>query len=191
MWTARCSYIRRLHPPNSYSNIMEFMYRTTLNQSELFNSKYACLKPNNQSPNHLGLGHYALERWYSSHPDVRPCNVVHRVGQISPDFPQTWAPDLRRAPHEKPKQIGIQFGPYKTSFAVSILKLVFLSLISTYKFQTTISSYLYNNICYKETRRQASRVVVCLRQTTKQSLLGVEMVPRIRSWDFRIVTPMP
>ena len=118
MWTARCSYIQGLHPPNNYSNMLEFMYDTTLNHSQLSHTKYACLRPTKQSPNYLGLGRYAYERWPFSHPKVKPCDVVEREGDIDAgEFPQTWQPNFRRAPHSKPKQVGIQFGPYKTSFA--------------------------------------------------------------------------
>ena len=110
MWTARCSYIRRLHPPNNYSNVLEFMYLRVLSQS-----KYACLRPINQSPNHLGLGRFAAERWSFSHPAVSPCDVVKHEGFVEPDFPQTWLPDFKKAPRNKARRSGIQF--YKTSFA--------------------------------------------------------------------------
>jgi hypothetical protein len=94
------------------------MYDTTLNHTVLRNTKYACLKPNHDAPNYLGLGRYALERWPFSHPDVKPCDVLpFGEGKVEPDFPQDWKPILRRAPHEKPKAVGIQFGPYKASFA--------------------------------------------------------------------------
>lgn len=94
------------------------MYDTTLNHSVLRNTKYACLIPNTDAPNHLGLGRYALERWPFSHPDVKPCDVLpYGEGEVEPDFPQKWQPRLQRAPHKKPRSIGIQYGPYKASFA--------------------------------------------------------------------------
>ena len=94
------------------------MYDTTLNHTVLQNTKYACLRPNHDAPNFLGLGRYALERWPFSHPDVRPCEVLpYGEGQVNSTFPQEWSPILQKAPHQKPKTIGIQFGPYKSSFA--------------------------------------------------------------------------
>jgi hypothetical protein len=94
------------------------MYDTTLNHSILKHSQYACLKPNHDAPNFWGLGRYALERWPFSHPDVKPCDVLpNGEGSVEPGFPQHWSPQLRRAPHDAPKAVGIQFGPYKSSFA--------------------------------------------------------------------------
>jgi hypothetical protein len=96
------------------------MYDTTLNnQSALSDTKYACLKPNRDSPNYLGLGRYALERWPFSHPHVNPCDVLPiGEGQVEPEFPQTsWIPNLKRAPRDKAAAVGIKGGPYKASFA--------------------------------------------------------------------------
>jgi hypothetical protein len=109
------------------------MYDTTLNQSALSNNnnnnttnnttnnnnKYACLKPNRDAPNYLGLGRYAFERWPFSHPHVNPCDVLPMgEGRVESDFPQTsWIPNLKRAPREKAAAVGIKGGPYKASFA--------------------------------------------------------------------------
>lgn len=120
MWTAQCSYIRQLISPNEYPTQMQAMFDETLNHSTLqYSSDYACLRPYHDAPNFWGLGRYALERWALSHPHVKPCDVLPiGEGQVSWDeFPQLWKPKLRRAPRDNAKALGIQTGPYKSTWA--------------------------------------------------------------------------
>ena len=114
MWTARCSYIRGLYPPQHYAAKLQEMYDTTLNHSTLqyTSQDYVCLKPYHNAPNFWGLGRYAYERWPVSHPNVKPCEVLISVLPNAQKRPQ-----LRKAPYESAKSVGITKGPYKSSFA--------------------------------------------------------------------------
>mmetsp|Transcript_11053 Transcript_11053/g.26693 ORF Transcript_11053/g.26693 Transcript_11053/m.26693 type:complete len:175 (+) Transcript_11053:833-1357(+) len=118
MWTARCSYIKRLKSPMEYPRLLQTMYDTTLNHStKQYEEEYRCLRPMDQSPNHLGLGRFAMERWAFSHPHVRPCDVMPSDDVLAEEYTTgNWtAGDLRRAPRKHPKTVGFQY--YKTSFA--------------------------------------------------------------------------
>jgi len=120
MWTARCSYIRRLYPPQEYSARLQEMFDQTLNHSMLqYSPPYACLKPYHDAPNFWGIGRYSLERWSLSHPDVKPCDVLPiGEGQLSWDeFPQQWTAQLQKAPRDNAKASGITTGPNKSTWA--------------------------------------------------------------------------
>ena len=120
MWTARCSYINGLYPPQNYSAKIQEMYDTTLNHSILqYSPAYVCLRPYEAAANFWGIGRYALERWALSHPFVKPCEVLpFGEREVSfTDFPQTWLAKIRRAPYGSAKKAGIETGPYKSTFA--------------------------------------------------------------------------
>jgi hypothetical protein len=121
MWTAKCSYLHKLYPPHNYSAAMQAMYDNTVFHPILRLSKYACLQPNHTANNHLGLNRYSLERWPWSHPDLQPCDVLPRAAQDTSSPPgfqsRQWTPKLKRAPLSPPKGVGMQFGPYKFSYA--------------------------------------------------------------------------
>jgi hypothetical protein len=120
MWTARCSYVRGLYPPQNYSAKIQEMYDTTLNHSILQHSpEFVCLRPYDTAANFWGIGRYALERWALSHPDVNPCEVLpFGEREVSyTEFPQTWVAKPRKAPSSSAKKSGIESGPYKSTFA--------------------------------------------------------------------------
>lgn len=120
MWTAQCSYIRQLYPPQDYAMRLQQMYDTTLNHSVLqYSPQYVCLKPYDPAPNFWGLGRYAYERWALSHPKVKPCTSLPMAeGHVDPDeFPPLWQPKFRKAPQDSAKSMGIETGPYKSTFA--------------------------------------------------------------------------
>merc|ERR1711924_402212 len=60
MWTARCSYIRKLVNPHSIANSMASS--GLFEGSDLNNGWY-------------GTGRYAQEHWIGSHPDIVPCDL--------------------------------------------------------------------------------------------------------------------
>eukprot|EP00934_Nitzschia_sp_Nitz4_P001464 Nitzschia sp. Nitz4//scaffold422_size12231//2454//3710//NITZ4_008995-RA/size12231-processed-gene-0.2-mRNA-1//1//CDS//3329551572//1464//frame0 len=120
MWTARCSYIRRLIEPTDYPSRVQDMFDQTLNHSHRQNlHPNVCLKPPQQAPNLWGIGRYALEKWAFSHPFLKPCNVLsipEGSDELFQDKPN-WKPRLRKAPHTNAKTLGITGGPYKSSWA--------------------------------------------------------------------------
>lgn len=94
------------------------MYDSTLNHSvKQYEEEYRCLRPIDHSPNHLGLGCFAMERWAFSHPQVRPCDFMPSDDVLADEWKTAnWtAGDLRRSPRKHPKTVGFQY--HKTSFA--------------------------------------------------------------------------
>ena len=93
MWTAKCSYVKKLLPPldgreydklkeKSIINFLKYrlwgQLRTTLMEDRV---------------DYFGLGRYRLEHWIGSHPSIQPCEV-HNVkvdlgsmitGRVTPD----------------------------------------------------------------------------------------------------------
>jgi len=75
MWTAKCSYIRKLLPP---TNNGEYVHR----KNEAI-KQYLILKSENIVYNTLGwhqdvffgLGRYINEHWVASHPSIQPCDM--------------------------------------------------------------------------------------------------------------------
>ena len=99
MWTATCSYIQHLVPPENYSSTMQTMYDATLLHpihSQIGN-KYGCLRPRNTDENHLGINRYAAERWIYSHPYLEPCDILPMDVGVAPiTFPQEWIPKVQK-----------------------------------------------------------------------------------------------
>ena len=137
MWTAKCSYIRNLLPPKTYSATMQSMYETTLLHPihSQFGHKYGCLRPQSLEENHLGLNRYAPERWIYSHPYLEPCEVMPMdVGKAPFGFPQTWTPNYHRVRHTfAKKQLFVLKQQFQSSFSSLVGRL--------YEYQ-----YLYNNL---------------------------------------------
>lgn len=125
MWTAKCSYIRQLYEPRHYADAVEAMYAATLlhpqrgNASTNHTNGYACLQPNDWSFNHVGRGRYAAERWALNHFDVQPCSSLGhaRVARIDATTMQSWIPQLTAQPRGGPRQAGLQYSRYQSSFA--------------------------------------------------------------------------
>ncbi|KAL7538372.1 hypothetical protein ACHAXR_008508 [Thalassiosira sp. AJA248-18] len=73
MWSAKCSYIRKLIPPNEEyerrksESIKRFLIL------RLWSVMQATLDVDNGE--HYGLGRYQWEHWIASHPSIRPCEV--------------------------------------------------------------------------------------------------------------------
>lgn len=108
MWTAKCSYVRHLLPPNEYEPAMRDMYQTTLQHPTLgeTSNMYACLNPRTSIENRLGVGRYAYERWIWSHPHLQPAEVVPPGSWNFAKFPQTWKPQLQKGPMTLPNRVG-------------------------------------------------------------------------------------
>ena len=74
MWTAKCSYVRRLVPPNTgeytkrkIASIKQFL------MLRLWNILHATLDTDNVE--HFGLDRYQWEHWIASHPSIIPCEL--------------------------------------------------------------------------------------------------------------------
>jgi hypothetical protein len=115
----KSSYIKQLKPPTEYPQLLQSMYDNTVNHTtKRYDPQYRCLRPRDMSPNHIGLGRYALERWAFSHPDVTPCDILRPRKDFTDEeyIMGNWTPPgVRRAPRLSPTAIGLW--SYKTSFA--------------------------------------------------------------------------
>jgi hypothetical protein len=108
MWTAECSYIRQLVPPDLYNSQREAMLQK-------WYSEFNCLAriPNDEGGARnltwhwnltdplflqtVGLGRFALERWVLNHPNFRPCEVwplgiigMNNKSKLSLGLPSEW-----------------------------------------------------------------------------------------------------
>ena len=76
MWTAKCSYIRKLLPPNDndgeYIRKKEEAVKRFL-MLDLWGVLAATLDTSNVE--HFGLDRYAWEHWIASSPHIQPCEV--------------------------------------------------------------------------------------------------------------------
>jgi hypothetical protein len=111
MWTAHCSYIRNLLPPQQYESKVLNMYESTVNHTVLGPTKYACIRPHDVTRRFLGLERYAMERWALNHPDVQPCDSQSKqdIRHLKRDKkPATnFTPKLVPAPQKRAKTSGI------------------------------------------------------------------------------------
>ena len=74
MWTAKCSYVRKLIPPNEGE--YERRKREAIKQFlmlRLWGVLQATLDTNNVE--HFGMDRYQWEHWIASHPSILPCEV--------------------------------------------------------------------------------------------------------------------
>jgi hypothetical protein len=111
MWTAHCSYIRKLLPPRTYESALLDMHQETLNHIILGPTKYACIRPYKSSSLLLGLGRYAMERWAFNHPYVEPCDSLTkremRKLKDGDKSASNFTPKLTPAPQKGAKVSGI------------------------------------------------------------------------------------
>ena len=75
MWTAKCSYVRKLVPPNDGGKY-ERLKRESIKKF-LFLRMWGVLDATLDSDNveHFGLGRYAWEHWVASLPSIKPCEI--------------------------------------------------------------------------------------------------------------------
>jgi hypothetical protein len=109
MWTAHCSYIRKLLPPQRYEAAILDMHQESLNHTILGPTKYACIRPYNRSGHLLGIGRFAMERWAFNHPDVEPCDSLTKknMRSIKRRKSSGITPKLIPAPQKGAKVSGI------------------------------------------------------------------------------------
>jgi hypothetical protein len=101
MWTAQCSYIRKLHKPDDFGQKMESLMETVMQ----FAKDSTVPRPTfqqYQDEYFVGRGRFALEHWIGSHPSVRPCDVYpgdYLCGYNDvPKSTNVWTPKLLPAP---------------------------------------------------------------------------------------------
>jgi len=74
MWSATCSYVRKLLPPNSfeqrYRQVTGMALVRTVNSKNSFTSNWLTSREDI-----YGLNRYAAEHWVGSHPSIVPCDV--------------------------------------------------------------------------------------------------------------------
>jgi hypothetical protein len=117
-WTAPCSYVRNLIPPNEYPRKLQQMYRTLYN-----NDEYQCLRPHNITMSNFlrtqvlsvdgnddeddtssSSSSFWTSRWIHSHPSLRPCNIIdqhdwHQAAKnLSQGLPTTLDWQIQPAP---------------------------------------------------------------------------------------------
>jgi len=105
MWTAPCSYIRKLHRPDEFRQRMD-----DLMDKVLHHAKEDIPKPSVEQFKirwFVGTGRFASEHWVTSHPSIRPCDVYapveyQRGYKVLPEPSDEWIPDLRPAPRFPP-----------------------------------------------------------------------------------------
>lgn len=141
MWTASCSYVRKLYEPRHFAAAMERLHEELLsmnnNNTDTDNDNeqdQACFhQPKQWSLNHLGTGRFAAERWAFSHPHVQPCSSLPRnvkiarvpskrllqppTDQSSKAMDPLWNPTLTTEPRKPPAASGLTLRKFQTSFA--------------------------------------------------------------------------
>jgi hypothetical protein len=81
MWTAKCSYVRKLLPPTGFDTRMGGLFNKTrelIKNGRLANGVYPYSEKKGMSDpvkRLFGVEHFALEHWVGSHPDLQPCDV--------------------------------------------------------------------------------------------------------------------
>jgi hypothetical protein len=86
MWTAECSYIRRLLPPLEYESKRRALLERLWHEHEeclsrqpdpsMAYSPWAWNLTDSLFLRNVGLGRYALERWALEHPSMIPCDLL-------------------------------------------------------------------------------------------------------------------
>jgi hypothetical protein len=72
MFTAKCSYIKKLLPPEEFERRMEDAIGLTLLARLRTNVKSTLF---DDRPDRFGLDRYSVDHWVGSHPSIRPCDL--------------------------------------------------------------------------------------------------------------------
>jgi hypothetical protein len=90
IWTAKCSYVRKLLPPTGFDTRMGRLFNKTrelLKEGRLVNGVYPYSEKKEMSDpvkGLFGVERFALEHWVGSHPDLQPCDVSgSQAGDVS------------------------------------------------------------------------------------------------------------
>jgi len=98
IWTAHCSYIKKLIPPTKFPQAMQNMVNSVQKNYPEFNLDALEL---DTCPYRVGMGRFAYEHWATSHPDVYPCDVYdgpyRRSYRNLPEKKMLWKANLQYA----------------------------------------------------------------------------------------------
>lgn len=101
MFSAKCSYIQKLIPPNQFRDKMEGLMEAVMQHAK----DPSIPKPTfqqYQDEYFVGRNRFAMEHWIGSHPQVTPCDVYpgeYLCGYIDlPKSTDMWTPSLEVAP---------------------------------------------------------------------------------------------
>jgi hypothetical protein len=114
MWTASCSYIQNLIPPQSFEAKMEDLH-AFLNGLE---NTTLIPRPNPSDTElwKLGRQRYSMEHWVGSHPFAKPCDVYpgpyHWAYEMIPLKNASWTPTLAAAPRFALEKVPNPEGPW-------------------------------------------------------------------------------
>ena len=101
MWTAPCSYIQRLIPPNQFGEKMEHLMDAVMQRAKVPTVPKPTFQQY-QDEYFVGRNRFAMEHWLGSHPSVIPCDVYpgdYLCGYMDlPKSTDSWIPALKQAP---------------------------------------------------------------------------------------------
>jgi hypothetical protein len=101
MWTAHCSYVRKLIHPRTFADKMDDLMDHVLSKNDTTIPKPTPFQIRQQYM--VGLKRYALEHWLGSHPWLQPCDVYPNARYLIaysnlPKPFEKWTPKLQQAP---------------------------------------------------------------------------------------------
>lgn len=107
MWTAHCSYVKKLISPKNFEQRMEDVIASLRADQDTLTEMFPCTPGDDRDCvdiAHIGMQRYSYEHWIHSHPTVLPCDVlpnnytfVWNYNNI-PNPLDRWTPDLKLGP---------------------------------------------------------------------------------------------
>jgi hypothetical protein len=110
MWTARCSYVKKLTQPNLFEGQMARVGEALRQDRDSLNELFPCREGSQDCVDfsHMGMQSLSSQHWILSHPSVIPCDVLPNesgnVRQYNPDIHKSktegpqWMPQLNVGP---------------------------------------------------------------------------------------------
>lgn len=100
MWTAQCSYVRKLIEPKEFTAKMEELMEAVMQAPDSRIPRPTFQQY--QDEYFVGRSRFAMEHWIGSHPTVQPCDVYegsYLCGYRDiPTVTDEWTPSLQQAP---------------------------------------------------------------------------------------------
>mmetsp|Transcript_28003 Transcript_28003/g.58862 ORF Transcript_28003/g.58862 Transcript_28003/m.58862 type:complete len:898 (-) Transcript_28003:127-2820(-) len=99
MWTAKCSYIRKLLSPVEGGEYERLKRESVLKFFKLRLWGHLDSTLLDDRVDYYGLGRYRLEHWVASHPSIQPCELHKKnvtfenmtQGKVNPDYDYEWS----------------------------------------------------------------------------------------------------
>lgn len=73
-FTAKCDYVKKLIPPNQFSQRMGQVVSKALYERSV--NKRLVMNLLDEQPHHFGVGRFAPEHWIGSHPSIEACDIA-------------------------------------------------------------------------------------------------------------------